>query len=257
MTRTRAYPRAAYRALLRAWLRRHWRVLAGFGALTAAVGLVGTAAMALMPPTAFRWWLMGFVHAALLVGAAHLVVTAFVMHERKAITQLRGAWGEEATRDELRRARRRRLIWGWVDSINLEIGDIDHLVLTRDGRFLAIDSKWRTGTIDPDEVAASARRTRTRAAGLLRTTLAAERGRHRARQSSVEVVPVVVAWGPAQADIPENAMIGDVHVVPGRQLLTFLAGYRTPASGRPQARFALRAVTQRREALARATTVGS
>jgi hypothetical protein len=33
-----------------------------------------------------------------------------------SMNQLAGAWGEDNTADQLRRARRRRLIWGWVNN---------------------------------------------------------------------------------------------------------------------------------------------
>jgi hypothetical protein len=130
------------------------------------------------------------------VGAAlHLINTAFLAHEREAIWQLRGAWGEEATRDELRRAKKKRIIWDWVDSINLQFGDLDHLVSTRNCGLIAVDSNWRSDGRDADAMAESAARARLRAEGVARSLLKAERGSHRARGHAVTVRPLVVIGG--------------------------------------------------------------
>jgi hypothetical protein len=117
-------------------------------------------------------------------------------------------------------------LWGWVDSIELQIGDIDHLVVTRHGGVVAIDSKWRNQTTDEDvaAMADSARRAGLRAEGLLRTLLKAQRGsRHRARTQPLSVTPVVVLWGSARSDVPADATISGVRFLDGRQLLTLLA----------------------------------
>ena len=57
------------------------------------------------------------------------------------------------TRSELQRAKRKRLIWGWVDSTNLRAGDLDHLVVTRHGGLIAVDSKWRNRASDTIDMA--------------------------------------------------------------------------------------------------------
>ncbi|GAA4821205.1 hypothetical protein ACFQ0K_19380 [Nocardioides caeni] len=69
-----------------------------------------------------RWYVIGLLHAGLLAAALHLINSAFLAYEVTAIWQLRGAWGEDNTRSELRKAKRRRLVWGWVDSITLQDG---------------------------------------------------------------------------------------------------------------------------------------
>ena len=148
----------------------------------------------------------------------YLFDLAFMAIDREAIQHVRSAWGEEDTRTELQIARRRRLIWGWVDSITLKDGDIDHVVVTRHGGVVAIESKWRN-TINPRDVAdmaRSARRAAGRAEGLGRSLLPSERGaRHRLRTRPITVTPLVVVWGGAQHYLPEAAVHDGVRFLPG------------------------------------------
>ena len=149
----------------------------------------------LVPDTAFKWYLLGAVHVGVIAAFVHFLHVAFLAYDRRALLHMRGAWGEENTRDELKRARRRRLIWGWVDSISLRAGDIDHLVVTRRGGLVAIDSKWRNQPTAQDvaAMAQAAARVRLRAEGLTQTLLASERSaRHRARANPLTVKSVVV-----------------------------------------------------------------
>jgi hypothetical protein len=75
------------------------------------------------------------------------------------MSYVRGAWGED-TPEPTWSGRGGSGSVGWVDSIELQIGDIDHLVVTRHGGVVAIDSKWRNQTTDEDvaAMADSARR---------------------------------------------------------------------------------------------------
>ena len=119
------------------------------------------------------------------------------------------------------------MIWGWVDSINLQAGDLDHLVVTRRGGLVAIDSKWRNQANDAIDMAQAARRVRTRAEGLTQSLLKAERGaRHRARANPLRVVPVVVLWGAAQHEVPDQARVEGIDFVAGRRLLVWLGTER-------------------------------
>jgi hypothetical protein len=95
-------------------------------------------------PGSMRWYLLGLAQAGLAAAGLHLLNSAFLAHDPQAMSYVRGAWGEDNTRTDLARARRKRLCGGWVNSIELQIGDIDHLVVTRLGGVVAIDSKWRT-----------------------------------------------------------------------------------------------------------------
>jgi hypothetical protein len=54
---------------------------------------------------------------------------------------LSGVYGEDNTRDVLRRARRKRNIWSWIDNLEIQSADVDHLVIAPAGIY-AIDSKW-------------------------------------------------------------------------------------------------------------------
>ena len=142
--------------------------------------------------------------------------------------------GEDNTRGELQRAKRKRLIWGWVDSVELQAGDIDHIVVTRHGGVIVIDSKWRN-QITREGVPAmadSARRAAMRAEGVLRSVLRRESGaRHRTRTQSVSVTAAVVLWGAARTDVPSDADVDGVRFLDGRQLLDWLAeldGHEVP-----------------------------
>jgi hypothetical protein len=138
---------------------------------------------------------------------------------------MRGAWGEENTRTELESAKRRRLIWGWVDSIRLERGDLDHVVVTRHGGVLAIDSKWRNGTsvTDVEAMATAAGRVRSRAESLTRQLLSSERARHRARGAAVKVRPLVVIWGAEQRRLPNTGtQVNGIDFVAGQHLRAWL-----------------------------------
>lgn len=195
------------------------------------VGLVGGLALATVllttgQMTPVRWYLLGAVHAGVVAVCVQMLYVAFIAQDRHALQHLRGAWGEENTRDELRRAKRKGLIWGWVDSINLKAGDLDHLVVTRRGGLVTIDSKWRTST-DPQhtvDMARDARRAKIRAEGVSKSVLASTRGsRHRARTNPLVVRPVVVLWGAAQHEVPEGAVVDGIEFVSGRRLVAWLA----------------------------------
>ena len=147
---------------------------------------------------------------------------------------MRGAWGEDNTRSELQRAKRKRLIWGWVDSVELQAGDIDHIVVTRRGGVVVIDSKWRN-QITASDVPAMAdphEGPRLRAEGVLRTLLKRESGaRHRTNAKPVTVTAAVVLWGAARTGVPSDANVDGVRFLDGRQLLGWLGeldGHEVP-----------------------------
>ncbi|XBB67204.1 nuclease-related domain-containing protein [Nocardioides sp. WV_118_6] len=218
------YPRRELRRMQRAWLRRNrWLVVFAvvFFGMVAALMTV-TLALTGLP---VRWYLIGVAHAGIVALVLHVLNSAFLAHEGAAVFQLRGAWGEENTRSELQRAKRRRIIWGSVDSITLQAGDLDHVVVTRAGGVVVLDSKWRTA-VTPEivaEMTASARRTASRAQGLARTLLRSERGvRHRAPTPPVTVVAAVVLWGGARATVPDGHQVDGVHFIDGRKLVPWL-----------------------------------
>src|SRR3954451_8682235 len=123
--RTAPYSRRKYREALRGWLLTNWLPL-GVGT---GIFLMAGAAM----PLLVHGYVLGAMQG-LLVGLLMLAVTtSFLVHTNSA-GQLAGAWGEEFTREELAKAKRRRLIWGWVDSIEMNGADVDHLVVMRSGK---------------------------------------------------------------------------------------------------------------------------
>jgi hypothetical protein len=216
-------------------------VTTGVVVLIAAETILFTA---ILTPTAFTWWLLGLFQATVVAIYLHALHAAFLAHDREAIWHLRGAWGEDNTRSELQRAKRKRLIWGWVDSIDLQAGDLDHLVVTRRGGLVAIDSKWRNEATDTVDMAQAAHRVRLRAEGVARTVLKAERGaRHRGKSNPLRVIPVVVLWGAAQHHVPDRAQVSGIDFVPGRRLLRWL---RT-LDGEPVDKLAARDVIERLE----------
>ena len=171
------------------------------------------------------WYIVGLTHAALIGICAHGLHTGFLLSDQDGIKHLRGAYGEENTRDELKTAKRRRLIWCWVDSIGLERGDLDHFVVSRRGGVLVLDSKWRNQVTagDTQAMAEAARRVKLRAEAVARSLLKGERSRHPARVDSVGVRPVVVLWGAAQHRVPGGVtQVDGIDFVAGRHLRRWL-----------------------------------
>lgn len=227
VTKFRPYSSREFRRRFVEWARRNLKAVAVL--TTGTVGLlIGMTVLlaALMPDSAFKWYVLGLLHAGVVAAYLYLLQAAFLAHDREAIWHLRGAWGEDNTRNELQRAKRKRLIWGWVDSITLQAGDLDHLVVTRHGGLVAIDSKWRNQHTADDalDVARAANKARLRAEGLAQTLLLSQRGgaRHRARTNALTVRPVVVLWGAAQHNVPDAAEIDGIEFVSGRRLVAWL-----------------------------------
>ena len=224
MTKYRPYPRRAYRRLFRSWAKRNVKLIAMSAAVMLAILVAESAVLLwLFPNGRFAWWFLGVVQATIVGICLHLLNAAFLAHDGEAIWQLRGAWGEEATRELLLTATRMRLIWGWFDRINLLSGDIYHLVITRRGGLVAIDSKWRSQAHDTTDMVRDARKVKLRAEALAGSLLKAERSAHRARGTAIPVTPLVVVWGAAQHDVPEQARIADIDFVGGRRLVKWLA----------------------------------
>ena len=172
----------------------------------------------------------------------------FLASNQDAVWQVRGSLGETNTRDELKRAKRRRLIWGWVDSINVTGGDIDHLVITRHGGIVAIDSKWRNDTIGDDisRSAHSAAKAARRAGTVLRH-LGYYKREHTARRRadmSITITPLVVLWGPIQREVPAAARVDEVDFVTGGDLLAWLRQHRSEDVSRQAAKRLLKELEQ-------------
>lgn len=209
----------------RKWLGRNGARLAAVGAGTIVVLVVFTIwVLWLDLDDAMTYYLLGAVHAgavAVLIGGIH---TVYLLHDGEGAHQLRGAWGEENTRDELRKARRRGHIWDAAHDVRLEVGDLDHVVATRRGGIVVLDSKWRSIVSDGAavELAERARRVRTRAEALVDTHLPRQRGRRMAQRAKVR--PAVVVWGAMASHLPPDFSHDGVDVIPGNQLCDWLAG---------------------------------
>lgn len=220
------YPRREFRRRYRRWVRSNVKaVLVLIAAAIVSLAAITIPFLVLGKATVVVYYGLGLAHAVIVAVYLLLAHSAFLAHDREAIWHLRGAWGEENTRDELQRAKRKRVIWGWVDSISLQAGDLDHLVVTRNGGLVALDSKWRSQATATDnlDIARAASRARLRAEGLTQTLMKSERGaRHRARSNPLAVRSAVVLWGAAQHAVPHGTQIDGIDFIAGRKLRGWL-----------------------------------
>ncbi|GAA1139723.1 nuclease-related domain-containing protein [Nocardioides aquiterrae] len=220
------YSRREMRRIQRAWGRRNWRrltvvtvVFVGIVAIVTAIFVV------IFPPSGARSYVLGFLHAAMAATYFWYMTVGVLASDPDAIRHLRGAWGEENTREELKRAKRRRLIWDWVDSISLMKGDLDHVVVTRRGGLVVLDSKWRNqaSPSDRDDMLRAAQRARQRCEALASQELGKDRqARHRARAHAFTVRSAVVVWGALQHELGEPRLVDGVDIVPGFRLVAWL-----------------------------------
>lgn len=225
MSRTRAYPRRQFRRLFRAWLKKKAgpvALLAGFLVVLAIVLVWWVNLFA--EGRAWHLYVLGAIHAAMFVAVGASLAITFLVQEGTAIHQLRGAWGEEFTRDELKKARRKKLVWGWADSIDLQRGDIDHLVVTRNGGVVALDSKWRSAATDDDRrrIVSDAKSVKLRATGVVQTHLKKETGRHRSAGRHLQVTVAVVVWGALADHVRPDLEVDGVAIVKGHDLVSWL-----------------------------------
>lgn len=238
VSKFKPYSRRRFNRRFREWSGQSRKALAVLtsGAVV-SIALATVVIVSVLPHTSFMWWALGAVQAGVVAAYLLLVQASFFAQDREAVTQLRGAWGEDNTRSELLRAKRKRHVWGWVDSIQLQGSDIDHLVVTRRGGLVAIDSKWRNQGHDVAEMARSAHKAGIRAEALARSVLVREYGvRHRAAANPLTVTPVVVVWGAAQREVPAGYRTNGVEFIPGRQLVTWLGSLDAHAVTKSAAR---------------------
>ncbi len=225
MAKVRPYPRQVLGRRFRAWSKTNRILLAAvFVGAALLLAIETMLLLAFFPQSDARSYILGAVHTFVIGAMAFLVYSAFLAHDREAIWHVRGAWGEENTSSELSRARRKRVIWAWVDNVPLQRGDIDHVVITRRGGIVAVDSKWRhhIDIADRDAIVRDASKVRLRAEGLVRSVLKAENGSHRAKVSALKVTPVVVVWGASQHELPSGAQSDGIAFVGGRQFVSWL-----------------------------------
>jgi hypothetical protein len=118
-----------------------------------------------------------------------------------------GVMGETNTADVLRTARRRNYVYEWIDNLEIDSGDVDHLVVTPAG-ILAIDSKWHShglneARLESDALAALASAGRSRS--ILRSV----------HQYRPDVKPLVVVWGGDQSEAHGQHRLGVEFVAGG------------------------------------------
>lgn len=256
MPKHHPYSRREFRRRLLMWLRRNLRLVAALGiGLIVVIAFATGLLLATWPDTAFRWWLLGSLQTGMVAAYLHLLHTGFLAHDADAIHHVRGAWGEDNTRSELQRAKRTKLVWGWVDSLGLQHGDIDHLVVTRNAGLVAVDSKWRSQIRDTADMARAAQKVRIRAEGVTRDLLkGTTRGTRRARVNPLSVTSVVVLWGPAQHGVPDGASVDGIEFIAGRRFVDWLARLDGQAVDRAAAVHIIRSLENRRTATERART---
>lgn len=158
-------------------------------------------------------YLRGLFHGIAVTTGVFAVWQLFLVHGGHMF-RLSGIWGEDNTRDVLRSAKRRGLIHGWIDNLEIEGGDVDHLVVAPWG-VAAIDSKWHTDTFDQASIQRDCIRAlaATRRASLIL----------RSEGHPTEIATVVAIWGAQQEQVPEEGLERDgVILVRGRCLKSWL-----------------------------------
>ncbi len=178
--------------------------------------LVSIAGITVTVCALLAWLLDGYV-AGLFTGVFASLMVAMVALGFLLVSgltfQVSGVMGESNTANVLRIAYRRKYVYGWIDNLEIDSGDVDHLVVTRAG-VLAIDTKWHShglneAKLESDAIAALA------CAGRARSIL---RSVHQRRPV---VTPLVVVWGGNQRDAHGQHHLG-VDVVAGRDLKAWL-----------------------------------
>ena len=219
------YSRRELNRLRSEWAKRNRKLIALIGLGVLGLIVFETVLLLLSPfEAAFKGYLMGALQVAFIGVYLWMMNQTFLANNHDAIYHVRGAWGEETTRSQLKRAKRKRLIWGWVDSVTVETGDIDHLVVTRSGGVVAIDSKFRSkvNVGGPEQMAEAARKAARRGQWVAQSLLKSGSGKRRAEPSSIPVRPVVIVWGAEQYKVPDGFRLDGVDFVPGRRVLHWL-----------------------------------
>ena len=191
----RTFARQQFRRDLRIFLRTNIRIVLGLAA--------GAAALVAFEALFFHGVLLGFIAGIVLTLLASAFFVTFLMHG-SGFYRLAGAWAEEFTRDELKKALRRKDVWSVVNGVRIGEQDIDHLVLAPRGIF-ALDSKWHF-RYDIDYFRADVEKAE-RAASKARSILISLKQRR-------EVTPVVVVAGPGRKPLLDAPMtVADIEVI--------------------------------------------
>lgn len=225
MAKYRPYSRRVVRVRTRNWLKRYAKLIAACSAaLVLLIVIEAALLLEIHRPGPLQWFLLGAISAALIAALVGAFAAMFLITDEEVVRQIRGAWGEENTREELQRARNHGTIWGWVDSLTVEGGDVDHIVISRKGGIVAIDSKWRT-RVDAqgrDVMVRQALVARRRTEAIVRTVLDKQRRGRRSDGTAFRVRTAVVIWGSAQTSLPGTIAFNEVEFVRGRDLRAWL-----------------------------------
>lgn len=191
----RTFARQRLRRDFRAFLRTNVRIVVGLA--------VGAATLVAFEALIFHGVVLGFIAGVVLTLLVSAFFLTFLMHG-SGFYRLAGAWGEEFTRDELKKGVRRKDVWSVVNGVRVGDQDIDHLVITPAGIY-ALDSKWHF-RYDVDYLRLDVAKAQ-RAASKARSILISLKQRR-------DVTPVVVVAGPGRKPlVDEPVRLDDVQVI--------------------------------------------
>lgn len=187
------------------------RNLLGFLAACGLLALAASSAWVFHSSSFQKGLLVGILSTA----AAAMSIIAFLA--AGGIYPYVGSLGEDLTREELKRATKQGWTWGWVDNLETTDGDIDHALVAPRG-LVALETKFHLSDKRDLKRLQSDARQAQRGADKLRSIVRSVHVKH-----AVEVLPIVVVWGPMQADLKGSREIDGVTIVPGADLREFLS----------------------------------
>jgi hypothetical protein len=205
----RVFARAELRRRLPSFVCTNLAVVATLLALVVALGFVLSFAV--------HGYERGFFDGALTMAYLAGICLVFLMHDN-SFGRLGGAWAEEATRDELKRAERRGYVWETVNGVALDGYDIDHVVFSPAG-VLVIDSKWhfKANSVQHHADACGAARSARSARAVLRSL-----------GENCEPKTLVVVAGPGSSELGSGETIIDgVQILARGCLLEWLGSHQT------------------------------
>ena len=155
------------------------------------------------------FWLDGY-----LLGVVHGIVAAAIVGV--AASRVLATTREPGIVDLLRSARKEHQVWGWLDDVGVQGGTVDHLVVTREGGVVAIDSRWSSEELTPELLAEDAQRALLAARGAASVL--------HARDRAPAVRPPLVYWGDIQSEVKKLAVrnLEGVEFLAGRELRAWL-----------------------------------
>lgn len=165
-----------------------------------------------------------------LLGLVHGIVAAAIVGV--AASRVLRPKSEQGIADLLRCAKQEHQVWGWVDDVEVQGGTVDHLVVTRDGGVVAIDSRWSSEELTPELLAEDAHRALLIARGAASVLPSHDR--------APAVRPLLVYWGDIQSEVKKLAArnLEGVEFLAGRELRAWLR----KQNGRPLDRAEARAI---------------